>query len=139
MEDFDITKIKSVAVVGATRDREKYGYKVLMDLRRGGYSVYGVNPNYREIEGIECFPDIQSLPELPDLLILVVPPEITEKVVEEAVILGVKRVWMQPGAESPRAVDFCREKGIKAVHDACIMVRRREVEKWSAGNPGPAH
>lgn len=131
MEDFDITKIESVAVVGATRNRDKYGYKVLVDLRQGGYRVYGVNPNYREIEGIECFPDIQSLPELPDLLVFVVPPEITEKALAEAARAGVKRIWMQPGSESPRAVAFCREKGIQAVHDACIMIHRREFAEKS--------
>ncbi|MBC7253055.1 MAG: CoA-binding protein [Actinobacteria bacterium] len=126
--DFDLTELGCFAVVGATRDPEKYGYKVLMDLHHGGYRVYGVNPNYREIEGVECFPDIQSLPRVPDLLILVVPPEVTERVVEEAARLGVKRIWMQPGAESPRAIAFCRERGIEAVHDACIMVYRREVQ-----------
>lgn len=98
-----------------------------MDLRHGGYRVYGVNPNYREIEGVECFPDIKSLPEVPDLLVFVVPPQVTEKALAEAVGLGVKKVWMQPGSESPRAISICRERGIQAVHDACIMVQRRKA------------
>ncbi len=137
MENFDISKIESAAVVGATRDRSKFGYKVLMDLRQGGYRVYGINPNYREIEGIDCFPDVQSLPEVPDLLIFVVPPEVTEKALAEAAKAGVRRVWMQPGSESPRAIAFCREKGIQAIHGACIMIYRREAEERGLGSFGP--
>ncbi|WP_458012154.1 CoA-binding protein [Candidatus Solincola sp.] len=127
MIDLDLSKMGCFAVVGATQDRNKYGYKVLMDLHRGGYRVYGVNPNYDEIEGVRCFPDLASLPEVPDLLIFVVPPEVTERTVEEAARLGVRRVWMQPGSESPQAIAFCRDRGIEAIHDACIMIYRREA------------
>lgn len=134
MVEFDLSKMECVAVVGASRDPEKYGYKVLMDLHLGGYRVYGVNPNHREIEGVECFPDLESLPMVPDLLIFVVPPQVTERVLEEAADLGVRRVWMQPGSESPRAITFCRERGIEAVHDACIMVYRRKVQMEDQGS-----
>lgn len=126
MNDFDLAKMTCIAVFGATRDRSKFGYKVLMDLRNGGYLVYGINPNYREVEGVPCFPDIASLPQKPDLLIFVVPPSITERAVVEAHEAGIRKIWMQPGSESPEAIAFCLENGIDVVHDACIMIYRKE-------------
>jgi predicted CoA-binding protein len=59
---------------------------------------------------------------------MVVPPAITEKVVKEALALGLTRVWMQPGAESAAAIDYCHDNGIEVVHDACAMVWKRQ---WS--------
>ncbi|MBC7247944.1 MAG: CoA-binding protein [Actinobacteria bacterium] len=126
MSDFDLTRMGCIAVFGATQDRSKFGYKVLKDLQQGGYRVYGINPNYDEIEGCPCFPGIGSLPQKPDLLIFVVPPEITEKAVVEAHEAGIRKIWMQPGSESKRAIAFCAEKGMDVVHDACIMIYRRE-------------
>lgn len=129
MNGFDLGKMECIAVFGATQDRSKFGYKVLMDLHQGGFVVYGINPKYREIEGIPCLPDIRSLPQKPDLLIFVAPPEITEKAVIEACEAGIGKIWMQPGSESPRAIAFCAENGMDVVHDACIMIYRREGGK----------
>lgn len=122
----DLQQIDVVAVVGASRDRDKYGYKVLMDLKRGGYEVYGVNPSCDEIEGVPCYPDLASLPHKPELVITVVPPKVTEKVVREAKEAGIERIWMQPGSECGEAAEYCEESGIEYMRDACIMVFRKE-------------
>jgi predicted CoA-binding protein len=133
MEGFDLRKMECVAVFGATQDSSKFGYKVLVDLQRGGYLVYGINPNHQEIEGIPCFPDIASLPRRPDLLVFVVPPRVTEKALAEARKAGIGRIWMQPGSESPEAIAYCVENGMDVVHDACIMIRRKEGGGNSSG------
>jgi hypothetical protein len=114
------------AVVGASRDPSKYGHKVLMDLKNNGYRVYGINPKYADIEGIPCYPDIGSLPERPGLLILVVPPEVTVKAVKEAEKAGIRKIWMQPGSECAEALTFCEKNGIDVIHNACIMIYRKE-------------
>lgn len=114
------------AVVGATPNPEKYGFKVMVDLERGGYTVYPVNPKYSEIEGRKCYPDLDSLPEKPDVVEFVSPPKATEKILEDVERLGISRVWMQPGAESPEAISFCEEQGITAMHDICVMVERKK-------------
>ncbi|MDD3717993.1 MAG: CoA-binding protein [Actinomycetota bacterium] len=126
MMDLDLRQIEVVAVVGASRDRGKFGYKVLMDLKHGGYEAYGVNPACDEIEGVPCYPDLASLPRRPDLVITVVPPEVTEKVVREAEQAGIERIWMQPGSECDEAAAYCEKSGIEYMRDACIMVFRRE-------------
>ncbi len=111
-----------IAVVGVSMNPEKWGYRVYRALRDEGYKVFPVNPKYDEIEGDKCYPDLKSLPEKPDVVITVVPPEITENIVEECKKLGIKKVWMQPGSESDNAIKFCRENGIETVYNACFVV-----------------
>ena len=120
-----IDKKNVIAVVGASRNPEKYGHKVYKDLKEAGYKVYPVNPNASEILGDKCYPNLESLPERPDVVTVVVPPRVTEKIVKACKDLGIWRVWMQPGSESDRAIQFCRDAGIKVVHGVCIIVQRR--------------
>jgi uncharacterized protein len=117
-----LTKKNIFAVVGVSRNSEKIGYQVYRDLKNAGYKVYPINPNSQNILGNKCYPNLESLPEKPDVVNLVVPPKVTEKVVETCKELGVPRVWMQPGSESEKALKFCKNNGIEVVHDACIMI-----------------
>lgn len=109
------------AVVGASRDTVKFGYKIFRDLLAKGYTVYPVNPRAEDIDGLKCYPSLSSLPMKPDVVDIVVPPKVTEKVVEECARLGYKRVWMQPGAESEAAIEFCNSHGIQVIHSQCVM------------------
>lgn len=113
---------RPVAVVGASADRSKYGNIVLRNLRGRGWEVYAVNPREHEIEGAPAYPNLAGCPTRPELAVIVTPPPVTLKVIEEAHRVGVRRVWLQPGAESAEAVDKARELGLQVVHDACIMV-----------------
>jgi len=70
---------------------------------------------------------LESLPERPEVVDLVVPPAVTEQIVQECERLGLSRVWMQPGAESRAAICYCSEHGIGVVHGACAMV---EKQRW---------
>lgn len=111
------------AVVGASTNREKYGNKVLRAYIQSGRAAWPINPRVEQVEGFKCYPDLASLPEVPGGISIVTPPKITESVVEEAARLGVKYVWMQPGAESPRALEIAAEKGIEAIGDgSCLLV-----------------
>lgn len=122
MEDF-FGDIKVIAVVGASRNPEKWGYKVFVTLlkRFPNAKVYPVNPKASEIAGYKAYPSLSALPEKPDLVITVVPPKVTEKVVDEAIKLGVKKIWMQPGSESDEAIRKAQEAGIFVIHHACIV------------------
>lgn len=115
------------AVIGASKNPNKYGHQVYKDLRNAGYKVYAVNPNAEEILGDKCYPNLESLPVQPDVADLVVPPEITEEVVRACKSLGVKKVWMQPGSESQESIKFCEDNGIEVVHGVCVMIERRAV------------
>jgi hypothetical protein len=113
------------AIVGASQDRSKYGNRIFRSLRDAGYTVYAVNPNVDEVEGAKAYPTLADLPESPDVVDVVVPPQVTEKVVQQVHELGLNRVWMQPGAESQAAIEYCQEHGVQVVYDACAMVHKR--------------
>ncbi|MEM1575625.1 MAG: CoA-binding protein [Nitrososphaerota archaeon] len=123
-----LNKNNVIAVVGASRNPKKYGYKVYKDLKEAGYKVYPVNPNTLEILGDKCYPNLESLPIKPDVVNIVVPPNITEKIVKECKKLNIKKVWMQPGAESEEAIKFCNENGIAVIYGVCIMIERKNMD-----------
>jgi len=112
------------AVVGVSRNSEKYGHQVYKDLRHAGYSVYCVNPDVNEVLGDKCYPSLEALPIKPDVVDVVVPPKITEEVVRICKNIGIMKVWMQPGSESETAIRFCLENGIQVLHGLCVMVER---------------
>jgi predicted CoA-binding protein len=124
IEEF-LEKRNVFAVVGASRNPMKYGHQVYKDLRNAGYTVYPVNPNANEILGDKCYARLESLPEIPQVVDLVVPPEATNEAVKVCKKLGIRRVWMQPGSESRMALDFCKENDIEVVYGVCVMVERR--------------
>lgn len=122
-----LNKKNIFAVVGASKDPEKYGHRVYKDLREAGYEVYPVNPSAEEILGDKCYPGLEKLPKKPDVVDVVVPPKVTEEIVKTCKRLGVTKVWMQPGSESETAIRFCDDNGIDVVHSVCVMVERRRI------------
>lgn len=116
-----LKKSNVIAVIGVSRDREKFGYKIYSTLKHNDYSVYLVNPKAEIIDDDRRYPSLSALPEKPDVVITVVQPAITRAVVKEMNELKIDKVWMQPGSESASAIDFCRRKGIKVVANACFV------------------
>lgn len=113
---------RRLAVVGVSGAKRKFGNVVYKELRAKGYEVYPVNPRAEEVDGQRCYPNLAAVADRIDGAVLVVPPSQTEKVVREAAAAGVRRIWMQQGAESDEAVRFCRERGIEVVHGECILM-----------------
>ena len=116
------------AVVGVSKKSEKYGNKVYFDLKNAGYSVYAVNPNTSMISHDKCYSNLRKLPQLPDVVDIVVPPKITEKTVRECKDLKINKVWMQPGSESKEAINFCRKNGIEILYGICIILERKKYK-----------
>jgi predicted CoA-binding protein len=111
------------AVAGASQDRAKYGNKVLRCYQQHDLRVIPLNPRETEIEGLPCAKDLASLPERVHGLSIITPPPVTERLVDEAHRAGIRHVWMQPGAESPRAVERARELGIDVIAGGpCLLV-----------------
>ncbi len=121
LEEF-FKDVKTVAVVGASGNKEKWGYKVFKELLEHGFEVYPVNPNREEIDGHRCYPSVKDLPKKPDLIVTVVKPEVTEKIAKDVVESGVKKVWMQPGSESKKAIEELQKHGVKVVYGMCIVM-----------------
>ena len=111
------------AVVGASRNREKYGNKVLRCYLQNGRKAYPVNPGEQEIEGQPCFPDLASLPEAVHGISIITPPAVTVRIVQEAADAGIKHIWMQPGAESEAAIKLGEDLGLSVIGDgSCLLV-----------------
>jgi len=111
------------AVVGASRDRAKFGNKVLRSYLQNGREVYPVNPTTEEVEGVTAYPDLASLPRRVESVSVITPPPVTEIIVELAGEVGVKHIWIQPGAESVKAVKRAEQLGLNVISGGpCILV-----------------
>ncbi len=111
----------SIAVVGVSADPSKYGHRVFKDLLIARYPVVAVNPKGGTIERQTVYPTLSALPQTPELVITVVPPTVTEAIVQECHSLKVKEIWMQPGSESAAAIQKATALGIKVTSNACFM------------------
>jgi len=109
------------AVVGASNARHKYGNRIYRTLREAGYRVYAVNRHQAIIEGDTAYARVTDLPEAPDVVNLVVPPDRALAVVQDAHAAGAKAVWFQPGAEDAAAAAWAAAHGMDVIH-ACILV-----------------
>ncbi len=111
------------AVVGASRNRRKYGNKVLRVYLQNDREAIPINPRADEVEGITAYPDLASLPAAVHGVSIITPPNVTESVVEEAGRLGIQHIWMQPGAESATALARAEELGMNVIAGGpCLLV-----------------
>lgn len=120
-----VNQNKKYAVIGVSKNPEKYGHRVFKDLLNAGWNVYAVNPSATEVLGNKVYPKISDINDTVDVAIFVVPPQVTFTLLNEVKDLGIKHVWLQPGSESPEAIEFCRENNIECIHDACVMIERK--------------
>lgn len=118
----EYTKNTKIAVVGVSDNPDKYGHKIFRDLLAAGYTATGVNPKRNDILGQKIYPNIADIPEKPELLLIVVPPEIGLSILQQAVDIGITDVWFQPGAESDEIVDFAKKNNLEITFGSCFMV-----------------
>ena len=98
------------------------GYKLYKFFKDAGYKrVYPVNPNAETVDGDRAYPSLDRLPERPDVVNVVVPPQVSRRVAKEAAELGIKRIWFQPGSEDEEAIRTCLRAGMKVVWGVCMM------------------
>ena len=118
-------KDKRIAVVGVSQKPEKFGFKIFSDLVRGGFDVEGIHPAGGEVAGRKIHRNLKELKDPPDLVITVVSPQVTERIVDECIELGIREIWMQPGSESEPAIKKAKAQGISVIHNACFMVSHK--------------
>ena len=133
----DFLAHRRIAVAGVSRTTENPANLIYRTLRKRGFTVFGINPHVDLFERDRCYPDLVSLPETPDGLVIVTKPAVAEDLVRQCVEAGVPRVWMhcvlgtRPrflkglaesiGSVSPAAVRLCRENGIAVIPGSCPM------------------
>ena len=122
---------RSVAVVGLSPKPDRPSYVVARYLQAQGYRIIPVNPNTQEILGEKAYPTLLSIPEKVDIVDIFRRPEEVPPVVEEAISIGARVVWMQEGIVNEAAAQRAREVGLKVVMDRCMKKEHQRLHsKW---------
>ncbi|GAA4607273.1 putative CoA-binding protein [Actinoplanes octamycinicus] len=115
---------KRVAVTGVSRTPKGHGSNVVYQrLRDRGYQVFAINPNADQVEGDRCYPDLSSVPEEIEAVVIGTRPELADATMRECVDLGIRYVWMHrgPGAGSvsASATEYGRQHGVTVIDGGC--------------------
>jgi len=131
LDDTNLRKIlkesKIVAVVGLSPDPERDSHEVAHYLQQAGYKIVPVNPKAEEILGEKAYPDLNSIPEKIDVVDIFRRPEHVPPVVEEAIKVGAKTVWMQLGVVNKEAARRAHEAGLNVVMDRCMLREHKRL------------
>lgn len=135
-----------IAVAGVSREEGQTANAIYRHLRDHGYQVIPVNPNADEVEGDPCYRSIGAIPDTPDGVLIVTPPEAAPGVARDCVDAGVRRVWMHrsfgPGSVSAEATEICRRAGIAVLDGGCPLMFLEPVDiahrcmRWILGRTG---
>jgi len=128
----DFVNGKRIAVVGVSRDGEKFGNTAFTELAARGYQVFAVHPTAQEIAGTRCYPNLAALRGQVDGALVVVSPHQAVSVLREAAATGLKNVWLQQGAESPEALALARDLKLNLVAKKCILMYAPPVRSFHA-------
>ena len=113
--------MKTVAIIGASNDRAKYGNKSVRAHLRQGYTVFPVNPRETEVEGLKAFKSITDVPARPDRISLYVPPAVVLKLLPDIAAKGCDELWLNPGTESQEVLAEANRLGLNVIQ-ACSIV-----------------
>lgn len=117
----------TIASVGLSSNPEKESYGVVLYLKEQGYLIIPVNPTATEIMGAKAYPDLSAIPDKVDVVQVFRKPEDVSPVVEEAVKIGAKVVWMQEGIVNYEAAQKAEAAGLQVVMDACMRATHRRL------------
>jgi uncharacterized protein len=113
--------MKTVAVVGASSNREKFGNKALRAFEHRGFTVIPINPTETEVEGHRAYASVLDVPGTIDMATIYVPPAAGVAVMDDLAKKGIPEVWLNPGADDRRVVEKARALGLKTVTHCSII------------------
>jgi len=122
-------QVHSIAVVGLSPNPARPSFRVAQGLQGFGYRIMPVRPMVNEVLGEKAYPDLESLPELPDIVDVFRASEYVPAIVESCIKLGIKNLWLQEGVIHEEAAQRAREAGITVVMDRCMW---RDAVKFGA-------
>ena len=127
LEEKILNEYRSIAVVGASSNPERGSYKVASYLMEQGYHVIPVNPNAPEILGKTSYPDLSSIPEKVEVVDIFRRSEEVMPIVDEAIKIGARAVWMQKGIINEEAAAKARDAGLLVVMDKCMCEEHQRL------------
>ncbi len=124
-----ILNYKNIAVVGISDNPERPSYDVASFLEKHGYNIIPVNPSLAEWKGRKSYPDLKSIPEKVDVVDIFRRPEAVPPIVDEAIAIKAKTVWMQLGIVNEEAAAKARAAGIEVVMDKCMKIEYNRLKR----------
>jgi len=122
-----LTSANTIASVGLSSNQEKESYWIVLYLKEQGYRIIPVNPTATEILGEKAYPNLSAIPDEVDVVQVFRKPEDVPPVVEEAIKIGAKVVWMQEGIVNYEAAKTALDAGLQVVMDACMRATHRRL------------
>ena len=119
--------VRSIAVVGVSGRRTKFGGSAFRELKKRGYEVFAVHPSMDMFEGVKCYRSLADLPVLPDCALVTIKPRAASPVVGQAVGRGIRTIWFQQGADFSEAAAQAERAGLKVVKGRCILMYAEPV------------
>lgn len=118
---------KNIAIVGMSAKNAKFGNLAYKELSQKNFKLYPIHPKGKKIDGAQCFANFMDIESHIDGVLISVKPSEAEKVVRSAHETGIKNVWLQQGAQSDSAIQYCKDNGINVVHNQCILMFAKPV------------
>ena len=113
--------MKTVAVIGASNDRSRFGNKAVRAFQQTGHKVFPVHPAHAEVEGLQCFKTIRDVPERPNLVSVYLGPERLLAVLPDIAVRGCDELWLNPGTVSPEVLAKAKDLGL-AIRQLCSIM-----------------
>ena len=123
----EILKLKTIAVVGMSPKQERPSHYVAMYLKENGYTIYPVNPGHDKIAGMDCYPDLESIPDSIDVVDIFRRSEFAPPIVDSSIAIGAKAVWMQDTVIHEEAGKKAEEAGLLVVMNDCMLRKHRQL------------
>ena len=122
-----ILKLKTIAVVGMSPKPERPSHYVAMYMKEKGYTIYPVNPGHDKISGIDCYPDLKSIPDSIDVVDIFRRSEFIPLIVDSAISICAKAIWMQDTVIHEEASQKAEDAGLLVVMDDCMLRKHRQL------------
>jgi predicted CoA-binding protein len=124
-----LEKTKTIAVVGISNKPDRASYGVSAQMQRRGYKIVPVNPVLQQVLGETCYSSLREIPFPVDLINVFRAPQFVPAIVEDAVAIGAKYLWLQEGVSHPEATAHAEALGIRVVADRCLY---KEHLRWQS-------
>lgn len=124
-----LKKYKNIAIIGLSDSPVKPSNQVATYMQKAGFRIFPVNPRYQQVLGIECYPDLKSINYKIDIVNIFRPAQVVPPIVEEAIQIGAKVIWMQLGIVNEEAAKVAENHGLIVIMDRCIKIEHRRLHR----------
>ena len=123
----DFVQAKRIAVIGVSRSGKKFGNSIYTEMKSRGYQMVIIHPQASEINGEPCYPNLGAVEGKIDGVLICVSPKQTPQALRDAVASGIKKIWIQQGADLPEAQALAKELDVNPVTGKCILMYAEPV------------